>query len=247
MLFARRDGEDVGFAMFRRTHKWEHARPAGELDASSCRRAGGPARAAAPAGRLRPDRHRQGPDSRRRRPGAAWAGGPRSTSGVETYDSLWVRLVDLPEALAGPHLERAVRRRRRVADTYAPVERRRLADPRRRDGTAAAERTDADADVRLPGRGARRGVPRRRQPGRARPGRAGHRGSARRGRRALARDAHRRRADRGDDVLGDHPAQHLAEDVALAAGHAEAGYQGQRGFPRIDASNTSTVCASVIG
>lgn len=28
-----------------------------------------------------------------------WAGGPRSTSDVETYDSLWVRLVDLPEAL----------------------------------------------------------------------------------------------------------------------------------------------------
>ena len=28
-----------------------------------------------------------------------WAGGPRATSDVATYDSLWVRLVDLPEAL----------------------------------------------------------------------------------------------------------------------------------------------------
>jgi GNAT superfamily N-acetyltransferase len=31
VLFARRGGEDVGFAMFRRTNKWERARPAGEL------------------------------------------------------------------------------------------------------------------------------------------------------------------------------------------------------------------------
>ena len=31
VLFARRDGDDVGFALFRRTHKWEKSRPAGEL------------------------------------------------------------------------------------------------------------------------------------------------------------------------------------------------------------------------
>ena len=31
VLFARRDGEDVGFAVFRRSHKWEKYRPAGEL------------------------------------------------------------------------------------------------------------------------------------------------------------------------------------------------------------------------
>jgi GNAT superfamily N-acetyltransferase len=31
VLFARRDGVDVGFAMFRREHKWERARPAGEV------------------------------------------------------------------------------------------------------------------------------------------------------------------------------------------------------------------------
>ena len=28
-----------------------------------------------------------------------WVGGPRATAEVATYDSLWVRLVDLPEAL----------------------------------------------------------------------------------------------------------------------------------------------------
>ena len=32
ILFARRDGNDVGFAMFRRSHKWEKARPAGDLE-----------------------------------------------------------------------------------------------------------------------------------------------------------------------------------------------------------------------
>ena len=31
VLFARRDQQDVGFAMFRRTHKWEKSRPAGEV------------------------------------------------------------------------------------------------------------------------------------------------------------------------------------------------------------------------
>jgi hypothetical protein len=61
VLFARRDGVEAGFAMFRRTHKWERARPAGELSGvGTGRRSGCAARAAAPAGRLRPDRDRSG-------------------------------------------------------------------------------------------------------------------------------------------------------------------------------------------
>src|SRR3954467_9255922 len=31
LLFARRDGADVGFALFRRAHSWERARPSGKL------------------------------------------------------------------------------------------------------------------------------------------------------------------------------------------------------------------------
>ena len=58
-----------------------------------------------------------------------WAGGPRSTSDVGTYDSLWVRLVDLPEAL-GPHLDPAVRRHRRGRGHQRPLEPGPLADPR---------------------------------------------------------------------------------------------------------------------
>lgn len=57
-----------------------------------------------------------------------WAGGPRSTSDVGTYDSLWVRLVDLPEALQ--------------ARTWT--------QPCDATGQASVERTSADADVALP-------------------------------------------------------------------------------------------------
>src|SRR3712207_8638987 len=31
VLFAREGGTDVGFAVFRRSHKWDRARPAGEV------------------------------------------------------------------------------------------------------------------------------------------------------------------------------------------------------------------------
>jgi predicted acetyltransferase len=78
-----------------------------------------------------------------------WAGGPRSTSDVATYDSLWVRLVDLGEALQsrtwGAPCDLVVE----VADTSAPWNdgtwRVRAAD-----GVASVERTSAEAEVRLP-------------------------------------------------------------------------------------------------
>jgi GNAT superfamily N-acetyltransferase len=100
VLFARRDGEDVGFAVFRRSHKWDKARPSGSLEVWAV--------TGAPATRLALLRRLVdfdlmgtvkvgvvGVDD----PLLLWAGGPRATADVETYDSLWVRLVDLPEAL----------------------------------------------------------------------------------------------------------------------------------------------------
>ncbi len=100
VLWARRDGEDVGFAMFRRKHKWERARPAGELSVWGM--------VGQPEARLALLRRlvdfdlmgtvtvaAVGVDD----PMLVWVGGPRATSDVATYDSLWVRLVDLPEAL----------------------------------------------------------------------------------------------------------------------------------------------------
>ena len=69
---------------------------------------------------------------------------------VATLDSLWVRLVDLPEALT----DRAwsapcdlVDRGGRPRRTLEPGT---LAPARRRAGSAEVERTDAEADLRLP-------------------------------------------------------------------------------------------------
>lgn len=100
VLFARRDGADVGFAMFRRTHKWERERSAGELTVWTL--VGDPAARLVLLRRL-VDFDLMGSVKLRAvgadEPLLRWVNGPRSTSDVATYDSLWVRLVDLPEAL----------------------------------------------------------------------------------------------------------------------------------------------------
>lgn len=100
LLFARRDGEDVGFALFRRTQKWEKARPAAELVVWAV--IGEPAAQLVLLRRL-VDFDLVGTVTVRTvdldDPLLYWVGGPRATSDVATYDSLWVRLVDLREAL----------------------------------------------------------------------------------------------------------------------------------------------------
>lgn len=150
VLFARRDGADVGFAMFRRTHKWERARPAGELSVWAL--VGDPAARLALLRRLvdfdlmgTVKIGTVGVDD----PLLLWLGGPRAASEVATYDSLWVRLVDLPEALQdrtwGAPCDVVVE----VADTSAPWNEgtwRIRADDT---GAATVERTTAEADLRL--------------------------------------------------------------------------------------------------
>ncbi len=103
VLLARRDGADVGFALFQRTDKWERARPAGELTVWAL--VGEPAARLALLRRL-VDFDLVGTVKvgsvgavGSGDPLLLWAGGPRATSDVATYDSLWVRLVDLPAAL----------------------------------------------------------------------------------------------------------------------------------------------------
>ncbi len=150
VLFARRGGVDVGFAMFRRSHKWDRARPAGELTVWAL--VGDPAARLALLRRLvdfdligtvKVDK--VGVDD----PMLLWAGGPRSTSDVATYDSLWVRLVDLPEALCDRGWSAPCDVVVDVADTAAPWNagswRIRADDA----GAATVERTTAEADVRL--------------------------------------------------------------------------------------------------
>lgn len=151
ILFAQRDGADVGFAMFRRNAKWEAARPAGTLEVFVA--VGEPATRLALLRRL-VDFDLTGSVHLRTAsaedPVLAWVGGPRSTAGVETYDSLWVRLVDLPEALAARAWNAPCDVVVEVADTHAPWNAGTWRIHAGADGTAVAERTDADADLRLP-------------------------------------------------------------------------------------------------
>ena len=150
VLFARRNGADVGFAMFRRSHKWERARPAGELTVWAL--VGDPAARLALLRRLvdfdligTVKVGTVGVED----PLLIWAGGPRSTADVATYDSLWLRLVDLPQALQDRAWSAPCDVVVEVADTAAPWNdgtwRIRADDS----GVATVERTTAESDVRL--------------------------------------------------------------------------------------------------
>lgn len=150
VLFARRDGGDVGFALFRRTHKWERARPSGEVTVWAV--------VGAPAARLALLRRLVDLDLVGtvkvgtvgvNDPLLLWAGGPRATSDVATYDSLWVRLVDLPEALRSRAWAAPCDVVVEVSDTAAPWNdgtwRIRADDS----GAATVERTSTEADIRM--------------------------------------------------------------------------------------------------
>jgi GNAT superfamily N-acetyltransferase len=151
VLFARRDGADAGFAVFRRSHKWERARPAGELTVWAV--VGDPSAQLALLRRLvdfdlmgSVKISSVGVDD----PLLLWAGGPRATADVATYDSLWVRLVDLPEALAARTWSAPCDVVVEVADRHAPWNDGTWRIHADASGTASAERTDAAADLRLP-------------------------------------------------------------------------------------------------
>lgn len=150
VLFARRDGVDVGFAMFRRTHKWERARPSGELTVWAL--IGDPAARLALVRRL-VDFDLMGTVKVGtvgvEDPLLHWVGGPRSTADVATYDSLWVRLVDLPEALQARTWSATCDVVVEVADATAPWNEGTWRIRADRDGQASVERSTAEAEVRL--------------------------------------------------------------------------------------------------
>jgi GNAT superfamily N-acetyltransferase len=151
VLFARQDGADVGFAMFRRTHKWEQARPAGELSAWAV--IGAPAAQLALLRRLvdfdligTVKVGTVGVED----PLLQWVGGPRSTTDVATYDSLWVRLVDLAEALQSRVWNAPCDVVVEVADTRAPWNDGNWRIHADTAGAATVQRTTAESDIRLP-------------------------------------------------------------------------------------------------
>jgi GNAT superfamily N-acetyltransferase len=149
LLFATRDGQDVGYAVFRRNHKWDNGRPGATVDVHVHH--GGPAAELALlrrlvdldlAGTIKVDSVAQDD------PLFSWVTGPRGTGNVNTYDSLWVRLVDLPEALAARGYEADGNVVVEVTDEPAPWNAGRWRI-RVKDGTAEVTRTDDDAEVSL--------------------------------------------------------------------------------------------------
>ena len=152
VLFARRDGVDVGFAGFRRTQKWEKERAAGELSVWAV--VGDPATRLALLRRLvdfdlvtSVQVGTVGVED----PLLSWVGGPRATSDLATYDSLWVRLVDLPAALQARTWSAPCDVVVEVEDTAAPWNVGAWRVHADAAGEATVERTTtAEPDVRLP-------------------------------------------------------------------------------------------------
>jgi hypothetical protein len=150
ILLARRDGVDVGFAVFRREHKWERGRPGGTVRVWAL--VGEPAAQLVLLRRL-VDLDLIGSVTVRsvgvEDPILLWAGGPRSASDVATYDSLWVRLVDFADALEARAWSAPCDVVVDVVDGAAPWNEgswRIAADD---SGRASVRRTDREADVRL--------------------------------------------------------------------------------------------------
>ena len=100
LLLARRDGEVTGYAVLRREAKWEEASPQGEVSVAEL---GAVDHASLLAlGRRLVDLDLTSKVTLWSRslddPLVWWAGGARN-AGIRVYDSLWIRLVDLPRAL----------------------------------------------------------------------------------------------------------------------------------------------------
>jgi GNAT superfamily N-acetyltransferase len=150
ILFARRGGRDVGYVVFKRTHKWPNARPAARVDVRPI--SGDPATRLAIlrrvvdldlAGSIKVDGISDND------PLLSWVQGPRALTDLHPYDSLWVRLVDLPEALAARGYEAEGDVVVEVDDTAAPWNAGRWRI-RVKEGTAEATRTDDEAELSLP-------------------------------------------------------------------------------------------------
>ena len=149
VLFARRDGEDIGFTGLRREHKWDRARPSGTVTVGTF--CGGPVARLALARRVvdldlmgTTRLENVGVDD----PVLAWVGGPRGTGDLQTWDSTWVRLVDVGAAWALRSYEADCDVVVELTDAHAPwnAGRWRLTAS---SGSGRAERTDAAPDLTL--------------------------------------------------------------------------------------------------
>jgi GNAT superfamily N-acetyltransferase len=149
VLFACRDGEDVGFVGLRREHKWEQARPSGTVTVGTF--CGTPAARLALARRIvdidlmgTTKLENIGTDD----PLLGWVGGPRATGDLQTWDSTWVRLVEVGAAWPLRSFEDDCDIVVDVEDRYAPwnAGRWRL---RASGGAGVARRVDDEAELTL--------------------------------------------------------------------------------------------------
>ena len=148
-LFARRDGQDVGVVGLRREHKWENARPSGTVSVGTFV-GGAPARLALMRRVLDLDLmgttrlENVGVDE----PVLSWVGGPRGTADIKTWDSTWIRLVDLEAAWQLRTYEADCNVVVELEDRFAPwnAGRWRLVAS---DGAGTAIRTEDDAEITL--------------------------------------------------------------------------------------------------
>lgn len=148
-LFAQRDGEDVGCVVLRRTPRWDDARAAGTVRAGFF--------FAPPAARLALLRRLVDLDLTSRvtlehvgldDPLLDWLPGPRGASDLRTYDSTWVRLVDLATAWSLRSYDAACDVVVEVEDAHAPWNAGRW-HLSTRGGEGRAVRTEDAADVSL--------------------------------------------------------------------------------------------------
>lgn len=149
IMIALRDGRDVGYAVFKRIAKWPRSRPSGEVDVWQL--------SGAPAVRLALLRRLTDLDLTGTvkvngispaDPLLSWVTGPRGLSAINPVDSLWVRLVDLPGAIAARGYEGEGDVVVEVDDATAPwnAGRWRLSIG---GGTGEAVRSDDEAEVSL--------------------------------------------------------------------------------------------------
>lgn len=149
VLLALQDGVEVGYALFRRQPKWEDPAPKGTV--SSHELIGTPAAQLALVRRLvdvdlmtTTEVYGRGRDDLLR----DWTGTARATHGP-LIDSVWLRLVDLPKAMAARGYAGQGDIVLEVTDDVLPEQGGRWRLVSREDGVGRAERTDARPDVSL--------------------------------------------------------------------------------------------------
>jgi len=151
VLLAQVDGQPTGYAVFSREAKWKDFRAKGKVVVRELA-AMDPATLLALARRLVDfdltasiTVHGRGADD----PLVWWAGGPRAL-GVKTYDSLWLRLIDVDAALAARGYSSACDIVLDVVDPVCPWNQRAWRLSVDEGGVATCQPTADNADVRLP-------------------------------------------------------------------------------------------------